>query len=252
MIKIDKLSKKYGDFVALDDLTVEIGDNEIFGFLGPNGAGKSTTMNIMTGYLSPTEGRVQIDGFDIVSQPLKAKKLIGYLPEIPPLYPDMTPKEYLTFVGRMKGISKGDIGGEVQRVMEITGLLDVKDSLIKVLSKGYKQRVGMAQAIMGDVKVIIMDEPTVGLDPIQIKEFRKMVVDLGKNHTVILSSHILSEISEVCTKIMVMVKGKLIAVDTPENLAKKVGKNGEDASLEDVFLELVEKETENAKHTDNI
>ena len=178
MIEVTNLTKRYGTRLALDHLTFQVEENEIFGFLGPNGAGKSTTMNILTGYLAPTEGSVKIGGHDIVEDSARARELIGYLPELPPVYMDMTPFEYLRFVAEAKGIARERLRGEIQRAMERTGVTDVKDRLIKTLSKGYRQRVGMAQAILGDVRVIIMDEPTVGLDPIQIIEFREMIREL--------------------------------------------------------------------------
>lgn len=242
MIEVRNLVKQYGTHLALDNLSFNVEDNEIFGFLGPNGAGKSTTMNIITGYLAPTSGTVAIDGHDIVGEPIAAKRLIGYLPELPPVYMDMTPYEYLRFVGEAKGIKKNELKAEIQRVMEKTSITDVQNQLIKTLSKGYRQRVGMAQAILGSPKVIIMDEPTVGLDPVQIIEFREMIRELGKEHTVILSSHILAEISEICHKIMIIVKGHLVAIDTPENLAKMIGGDAESMSLEEIFLKFVEKE----------
>lgn len=247
MIEVRNLVKQYGTHLALNDLSFDVGENEIFGFLGPNGAGKSTTMNIMTGYLSPTGGTVRIGGYDISENPIEAKRLIGYLPELPPVYMDMTPREYLKFVGEAKGIRKDRLKEEIRRVMEKTNLADVENRLIKTLSKGYRQRVGMAQAIMGDTKVIIMDEPTVGLDPIQIIEFREMIKELGKDHSVIISSHVLSEISEICQKIMIIVKGKMAAIDTPENLAGMVGGDMEHMSLEEIFLKFVEREKANAK-----
>ena len=246
MIKVKNLVKQYGDHMALDHLSFDIGENEVFGFLGPNGAGKSTTMNIITGYLAPTSGTVEIDGHDIIEDPLEAKKMIGYLPELPPVYMDLTPQEYLRFVGEAKGIKKGMLQSEIQRVMEKTHITDVKDRLIKNLSKGYRQRVGMAQAIMGDARIIILDEPTVGLDPMQIIEFREMVQELGKDHTVILSSHILSEVSEVCHKVMIIVKGRLVAINTPAELAKLVGGDADSMSLEDIFLKFIEKEEKDA------
>ena len=242
LIEVKNLVKQYGTHLALDDLSFSVEDNEIFGFLGPNGAGKSTTMNIITGYLAPTSGTVSIDGHDIIEDPIEAKKLIGYLPELPPLYPEMTPREYLKFVAEAKGVKKADIRDEIDRVMEKTAITDVQNQLIKTLSKGYRQRVGMAEAIIGSPKVIIMDEPTVGLDPMQIIEFREMIRELGKDHTVIISSHILAEISEICHKIMIIVKGRLVAIDTPENLAKMIGGDSESMSLEDIFLKFVEKE----------
>lgn len=242
MIEVKNLVKQYGTHLALDDLSFSVEDNEIFGFLGPNGAGKSTTMNIITGYLAPTSGTVTIDGHDIIEDPIGAKKLIGYLPELPPLYMEMTPREYLKFVAEAKGVKKADLRDEIDRVMEKTAITDVQNQLIKTLSKGYRQRVGMAEAIIGSPKVIIMDEPTVGLDPVQIIEFREMIRELGKDHTVIISSHILAEISEICHKIMIIVKGKLVAIDTPDNLAKMIGGDSENMSLEDIFLKFVEKE----------
>ena len=242
MIEVKNLVKQYGTHLALDDLSFNVEDNEIFGFLGPNGAGKSTTMNIITGHLAPTSGTVSIDGHDIVEDPIGAKRLIGYLPELPPLYMDMTPREYLKFVAEAKGVKKADIKGEIDRVMEKTAITDVQNQIIKTLSKGYRQRVGMAEAIIGYPKVIIMDEPTVGLDPVQIIEFRDMIRELGKDHTVIISSHILAEISEICHKIMIIVKGKLVAIDTPENLAANFGEDTNTMSLEDIFLKFVEKE----------
>ncbi len=242
MIEVKNLVKQYGTHLALDDLSFSVEDNEIFGFLGPNGAGKSTTMNIITGYLAPTSGTVTIDGHDIIEDPIGAKKLIGYLPELPPLYMEMTPREYLKFVAEAKGVKKADLRDEIDRVMEKTAITDVQNQLIKTLSKGYRQRVGMAEAIIGSPKVIIMDEPTVGLDPVQIIEFREMIRELGKDHTVIISSHILAEISEICHKIMIIVKGKLVAIDTPENLAKMISGDSENMSLEDIFLKFVEKE----------
>ncbi|MGN0714598.1 MAG: ABC transporter ATP-binding protein [Anaerovoracaceae bacterium] len=222
MIEVRNLIKKYGNHLALDNLSFSVEENQIFGFLGPNGAGKSTTMNIITGYLAPTSGQVLIDGHDIVEDPVAAKRCIGYLPELPPVYMDMTPYEYLKFVGKARGIEKNRLEEEIRRAAERTSIVDVQHRLIKTLSKGYRQRVGMAQAILGDPQVIILDEPTVGLDPMQIIEFRELVKELGKNHTVILSSHILAEISEICQKIMIISKGKLIAIDTPDNLSHQL------------------------------
>ena len=244
MIEVKNLVKQYGTHQVLKDLSFSVEDNEIFGFLGPNGAGKSTTMNIITGYLAPTSGTVTIDGHDIVEEPIEAKKLVGYLPEIPPLYLDMTPKEYLKFVGEARGIAKDKLSEEIDKVMEKTAVTDVRNQLIKTLSKGYRQRVGMAQALIGDPKIIIMDEPTVGLDPLQIIEFREMISELGKKHTVIISSHVLAEISEICHKIMIIVKGKLVAIDTPSNLAELLGGDTDSMSLEDIFLEYVGKEVQ--------
>ena len=220
MIQVSHLTKYYGDFLAVNDLSFEIGDGHVYGFLGPNGAGKSTTMNIMTGCLSPTEGTVKIGGFDILEEPEKAKRLIGYLPEQPPLYPSETPQEYLTFVGEAKGLRGKALRAEIDSAVRSTGIEDVRDRLIGTLSKGYRQRVGIAQALLGSPQVIILDEPTVGLDPIQIIEIRDFIKELGKTHTVILSSHILSEVQAVCEQVLIISKGKLVAFDAPENLEK--------------------------------
>ena len=202
MIEVKNLTKQYGDHLAVDDLSFTVDEGSVYGFLGPNGAGKSTTMNIMTGYLAPTEGEVIINGYNILDEPEKAKRTIGYLPEIPPLYPDMTVREYL---------------------MEELSITDVADRLIKNLSKGYKQRVGFAQALVSNPETLILDEPTVGLDPKQIIEIRELIKELGKKHTVILSSHILAEVSEICDTVMIISNGRLVALDTPENLAAGQG-----------------------------
>lgn len=218
MIEVRNLTKVYGKKKAVDDLSFTIEDGEIFGFLGPNGAGKSTTMNIITGCLSATEGTVVIDGNDIFEEAYKAKKNVGYLPEQPPLYMDMTVEEYLRFVAEAKKVKKDKLPEEVDRVMKKSSILDVHNRLIKTLSKGYKQRVGIAQALIGNPKVIILDEPTVGLDPRQILEIRDLIRNLGKEHTVILSSHILQEVNSVCDKIMIIAHGKLKVCATPEEL----------------------------------
>lgn len=220
LIEVENLVKRYGDHVAVDHLSFHVGKGQIYGFLGPNGAGKSTTMNIMTGYLAATEGTVKINGFDVLKQPEEAKKSIGYLPEIPPLYVDMTVYEYLKFAAQLKKIPKAERTRQLEEVMEMTMITDMKDRLIKNLSKGYKQRVGLAQAILGYPEVIILDEPTVGLDPKQIIEIRDLIKKLGEKHTVILSSHILSEVSAVCDYIMIISHGKLVASDSPEGLQK--------------------------------
>ncbi len=222
MIEVKNLTKKYGSNVAVNDISFTVDKGQIYGFLGPNGAGKSTTMNIITGYLSSTAGTVTIDGFDILKDPLKAKKSIGYLPEIPPVYPDMTIREYLDFAGGLKGLPKKERAQEVIRVMEKTGITDMKDRLIKNLSKGYRQRAGLAQAILGDPEVIILDEPTVGLDPGQIIEIRELLRELKQDHTILLSSHILQEISAVCDHIMIISKGRLVASDTAENISGSI------------------------------
>ena len=218
MIEVSHLTKRYGSHLALDDLSFTIPEGQIYGLLGPNGAGKSTTMNILTGCLAATSGRVRIDGVDIFEDPIAAKKHLGYLPELPPLYMDRTPEEYLRFVARAKGI--GEVRGELERVMALTQITDVKDRLIRNLSKGYRQRVGIAQAILGDPDIIILDEPTVGLDPRQITEIRELIQKLGENKTVILSSHILSEVQAVCDSILILSRGKLVACDTPDNLER--------------------------------
>ena len=220
LIEIRHLTKRYGSHTAVSDLSLTVEPGRIYGFLGPNGAGKSTTMNIMTGCLSATEGSVLIDGHDIFEEPDKAKALIGYLPELPPVYPDMTPREYLTFVARAKGVRKADRAAQIENALAVTQTDGVQHRLIRTLSKGYRQRVGIAQALLGDPHVVILDEPTVGLDPIQIIEIRDLIKTLGKTHTVILSSHILSEVRAVCDEIMILSKGRLVASDTPENLEK--------------------------------
>ncbi|MBQ3577114.1 MAG: ABC transporter ATP-binding protein [Firmicutes bacterium] len=218
MIEVRNLTKLYGDHAAVSDLSFTIEKGQIYGFLGPNGAGKSTTMNIMTGCLAATSGEVKIGGYDIVEEPQKAKKLIGYLPELPPLYPDQTPKEYLEFVAEAKGVPRSKAKEQIAHAMQVTQIDDVQNRLCKNLSKGYRQRVGIAQALLGDPEVIILDEPTVGLDPKQIIEIRDLIRELGKEHTVILSSHILSEVQAVCETILIINKGKLVACDTAENL----------------------------------
>lgn len=220
MISVEHLTKCYGDFVAVDDISFEIEEGHVYGFLGPNGAGKSTIMNIMTGCLSATEGRICIYGYDIFDEPNKAKKLIGYLPEQPPLYLSETPVEYLKFVGEAKGLRGLELKEQISKVIQETKIEDVKNRPISSLSKGYKQRVGIAQALLGNPKVIILDEPTVGLDPIQIIEIRDLIKELGKTHTVIFSSHILSEVQAICDRIMIISKGKLVAFDEPQNLEK--------------------------------
>jgi len=226
LIEVKNLVKKYGDHTAVDHLSFTVEKGQIYGFLGPNGAGKSTTMNIMTGYLGATDGEVLINGHDILKEPEAAKKSIGYLPELPPLYMDMTVMEYLKFSAELKKIKKEDREAEIEKALKLVKLADVQDRLIKNLSKGYKQRVGLAQAILGFPEIIILDEPTVGLDPKQIIEIRELIRELAKEHTVILSSHILAEIREVCDYIMIISKGKLVASDTPEHLEELM--NGSD------------------------
>lgn len=226
MIEVKNLTKRYENHTAVDHLSFTVDKGQILGFLGPNGAGKSTTMNIITGYISASEGSVTVNGLDVFEEPEEVKKMIGYLPEIPPLYPDLTVLEYLNFVAEIKKVKRAERKQMVNDIMEITKITDVKDRLIKHLSKGYKQRVGLAQAIMGYPEVIILDEPTVGLDPKQIAQIRELIRDLSKNHTVILSSHIMQEVSAVCDSVMIIDKGKLILQDKPENLSMHFGHSG--------------------------
>lgn len=276
MIEVTDLTKKYGNHLAVDHLSFKVEKGQIYGFLGPNGAGKSTTMNIMTGYLAASSGTVLINGHDILKEPEEAKKCIGYLPEMPPVYGDMTVGEYLRFVAQLKKVPAKEQKEQVRKVMEMTVITDMEKRLIKNLSKGYKQRVGLAQALLGFPEVIILDEPMVGLDPKQIIEIRDLIRELGKNHTIILSSHILSEVSAVCDHIMIIAHGKLVASDSPEGLQKRMSSAGEaqltikgsqkdletvmkkieemenieldcemsisQSSLEDIFLKLTEEE----------
>jgi ABC-2 type transport system ATP-binding protein len=222
LIEIEKLVKRYGQQVVLNGLNLTINRGEILGFLGPNGAGKSTTMNIITGYIGASEGTVKIDGFDILKQPKKAKMKIGYLPELPPLYMDMTVEEYLKFACKIKRIENKKISETIDATCSIVKVTNYRNRLIKNLSKGYKQRVGLAQAIIGNPEVLILDEPTVGLDPKEIIEIRNLIKEIGKNHTVILSSHILSEVSAVCDRVVIINKGEIVARGTPEELSRKV------------------------------
>ena len=211
MIRVEHLTKCYGNFLAVDDLSFDIDDGHVYGFLGPNGAGKSTTMNIMTGCLSPTAGKVTIDGHDILDEPETAKRRIGYLPEQPPLYVNETPEEYLEFVGEAKGLRGAELKAQMEDVIVRTGIGNVRNRLISALSKGYRQRVGIAQALLGNPGTIILDEPTVGLDPIQIIEIRDLIKDLGQTHSVIFSSHILSELQAICETVLIINRGKLVA-----------------------------------------
>lgn len=227
MIEVKNLVKKYGGHAAVNDLSFTVDSGKIVGFLGPNGAGKSTTMNIITGYIAPTEGTVLVDGLDINDEPEKVKRKIGYLPEIPPLYPDLQVREYLQFVTEIKKVPRGERAGHIQKIMTKTGILDVSERLVRNLSKGYKQRVGLAAAMAGNPDILILDEPTVGLDPKQIIEIRALIRELGQNHTILLSSHIMQEISAVCDEIIIINEGQMIAADTPDNLTKQmVEKNG--------------------------
>ena len=220
MIEVKGLTKRYGKNVAVDHLNFRVKEGQIYGFLGPNGAGKTTTMNMLTGYLAASEGKILIDGHDISEEPMEARRCIGYLPEMPPLYLNMTPLEYLEFAAELKRLPKEQQDDAVRKVMEQTQIWDMQDRLIRNLSKGYRQRVGLAQALLGDPKVLILDEPMVGLDPKQIIEIRELIRSLGKKHTVILSSHILSEITSICDHVMIISHGKLVASDTPEKLGQ--------------------------------
>lgn len=221
MIEVKNVTKKYGNFVAVDDINFEVKDNEVVGFLGPNGAGKSTTMNMITGYIEPSKGKIIVDGYDVSKTPKKAKKEIGYMPESVPLYPELTVKEFIDYMADLKYVKRKDKKNAVQQVMEETGLINVQKRLIKNISRGYKQRVSLAGALIGNPKVLILDEPTVGLDPKQITEIRELIKRLGKKHTVILSSHILSEISQICERVIIINNGKIIAVDTPARLEEQ-------------------------------
>lgn len=240
MIEVSGLTRKYGSHVAVNALSFTLNDGHIYGFLGPNGAGKSTTMNMMTGCLAATEGTVRIGGYDLFDEPEKAKALIGYLPEIPPLYPDRTPREYLRFVAEAKRVPKTERPSQIEEVMEKTKIADVADRLIGNLSKGYRQRVGIAQALLGKPKYIILDEPTVGLDPLQIIEIRELIKSLGEEHTVILSSHILSEVQTVCDEVLVISDGILLACEPLKKLKERfrAAETG-DTSLEEIFIELI-------------
>ncbi len=244
MIEVKNVTKKFGNFTAVDNITFTVNDGEVVGFLGPNGAGKSTTMNMITGFTEPTEGTIIIDGYDIQKKPLKAKKCIGYMPEGVPLYSELTVKEFVTYMAELKGMPRNEKKEKVNEVLEETGLTDVSKKLIRNLSRGYRQRVSLAGALIGDPKVIILDEPTVGLDPRQIADIRKLIKDLGKKHTVILSSHILSEVSQICEKVIIINKGKIVAIDTPENLEKKT-------QNKNIILITVEDKKDNMKDIKN-
>lgn len=238
MIEVSHLTKKYGGHLAVDDVSFTVEDGQIYGLLGPNGAGKSTIMNILTGYLSATSGQVTVAGHPLPEEADEAKACVGYLPEQPPLYPEMTVGEYLNFVAELKKVPRAQRKEQVLRAARRTGLEKVLPRLIRSLSKGYRQRVGIAQALLGSPKLIILDEPTVGLDPAQVVEIRKLIRELGKTHTVILSSHILSEVQAVCQQVLILSKGKLAASGTLEELTAG------DRSLEEVFMELTSGNTE--------
>ena len=234
MIEVKNVTKKYGSTIAVDNISFKIKEGEIVGLLGPNGAGKSTTMNMLTGYIETTEGQIIIAGNDISKKPKKAKAQIGYMPEGVPLYSDLTVKEFVTYMAELKKVDRKTRREKVEKIIEQTGLKEVEKKLTRNLSRGYKQRVSMAGALVGEPKILILDEPTVGLDPKQITEIRALIKELGKTHTVILSSHILSEVSQICNKVIIINKGKIIAEDTPENLEKKVsGNNNTYLTVED-------------------
>ena len=252
MIKVEHLTKYYGDFLAVDDLSFEIDEGHVYGFLGPNGAGKSTTMNIMTGCLSATSGRVSIGGFDIFEEADSAKRLIGYLPEQPPLYMNETPLEYLRFVGEAKGLRGEELNAQIESVIHQVRIEGVKGRRISALSKGYKQRVGIAQALLGNPKVIILDEPTVGLDPLQIIEIRDLIRQLGQDHTVILSSHILSEVQAICEKILIIAHGRLVAFDAPDQLERSLLGTNEITFTTDAPAERVRSILAGVKHVFDI
>jgi ABC-2 type transport system ATP-binding protein len=222
VIEVQGLTKVYGQHVAARDLSFSVQKGEVVGFLGPNGAGKTTTMNMLTGYLSPTEGTARVGGYDVLEDPMEVKRLIGYLPENPPLYPEMSVAQYLRFVARIKQTPPAGRRADLARVMELTGIADMRDRLIRNLSKGYKQRVGLAQALLGSPPVLILDEPTIGLDPRQIIEIRNLVRGLGKDHTIILSSHILPEVTAVCGRVIIIHRGRIVASDTIANLSRKL------------------------------
>ena len=234
MIEVKNITKKYGNKIAVDNISFEVKDGEVVGFLGPNGAGKSTTMNMITGFIEPTDGTIMINGNDISKKAKKAKKQIGYMPENVPLYHELTVKEFITYMAELKFVKRPERKAEVDKVIKEAGLENVKNRLIRNLSRGYKQRVSLAGALVGNPDVIILDEPTVGLDPKQITEIRGLIKELGKKHTVILSTHILSEVSQICEKVVIINKGKIVAIDTPENLEQKTKeKNGISVTVED-------------------
>jgi ABC-2 type transport system ATP-binding protein len=238
MIEVQNLTKRYRDRVAVESLTFSVGEGEILGFLGPNGAGKSTTMKILTGFLPPSEGVAKVAGFDVFEQPLEVKRRIGYLPETPPLYPEMTVVGYLKFVASLKGLPGRGVAAEVERVGGLTGLADVMGRVIQNLSKGYKQRVGIAQALLGSPPVLILDEPTEGLDPTQRAEVRTLIKSLTGKHTVILSTHILPEVTMTCEKVLIINQGRVVAYDDIRKLARAHGGKADNVSLEEIFIKL--------------
>lgn len=246
MIEVKNITKKYGKFIAVDNINFTIDDGEIIGLLGPNGAGKTTTMNMITGFIEPTKGEIIVDGCDILKKPQKAKKQIGYMPEGVPLYNDLTVKEFVNYMSDLKMVNKKEKKEKVQEIIEKANLQDVQNKLIKNLSRGYKQRVSLAGALVSNPKILILDEPTVGLDPKQITEIRSLIKILGKEHTIILSSHILSEISQICQKVIIINKGKIVAIDTPTNLENKVKNQNQ------LTITVEDKEEKIQEVTDNI
>lgn len=255
MIKVESVTKKYCNFIAVNDISFDIKEGEIVGFLGKNGAGKTTTMNMITGYIEPTQGKIEINGYDINKKPRKAKSEIGYMPEGVPIYNDLTVKEFVSYMADLKGIKGNSKKAEIQRVINETGLSEVQNTLNRHLSRGYKQRVSMAGALVGNPKVLILDEPTVGLDPQQVKQIRELIKSLRKKHTVLISSHILSEVSQICQKVIIIDKGNILTVDTPENLEDKVNnKNILTVTVEDTKNKINEviKGLDNVKEIDLI
>ena len=252
MIKVKNVTKKYGSTIAVDNISFEVKDGEVVGFLGPNGAGKSTTMNMITGFIEPTKGQIIVNGNDISQKPRKAKKEIGYMPENVPLYYELTTKEFISYMAELKMVKRNERKAEVEKVIKEMGLEDVQNKLIRNLSRGYKQRVSMAGALVGNPDVIILDEPTVGLDPKQITEIRSLIKKLGEKHTVILSSHILSEVSQICEKVVIINKGKIVAIDTPENLEKATKENNGISLIVEDQKNNMSKLKEKIKDIDNI
>ena len=246
MIELKNVTKKYGKVVAVDNVSFKIEDGEIIGLLGPNGAGKSTTMNMITGFIEQTEGEVIVDGYDMLKKPKKARKEIGYMPEGVPLYTDLTVKEFITYMAEIKKVDRKTRKEKVQKIIEQTGLKEVEKKLIRNLSRGYKQRVSMAGSLVGEPKILILDEPTVGLDPKQITDIRNLIKELGKTHTIILSSHILSEVSQICHKVIIINKGKIVAIDTPEKLEAKVSNSN------NVYVTVEDPQNKTEKVTKNI
>ena len=252
MIEVKNVTKRYGSYVAVDNISFDVKDGEVVGFLGPNGAGKSTTMNMITGFIEPSSGQIIVNGNDISKRPRKAKKDIGYMPENVPLYYELTAKEFITYMAELKLVKRSNRKEEVEKVISEVGLEDVKNKLIRNLSRGYKQRVSLAGALVGSPDVIILDEPTVGLDPKQITEIRDLIKKLGKKHTVILSSHILSEVSQICERVIIINKGKIIAIDTPENLEKSTKEKNSISLIVEDSKDNMKKLKEKIKEIDEV